>query len=315
MIHGIAPLHRFNSMFVQSLDLARYHLEKLFCPKSLWYGWKFLRLAHQFATQKASHDDLAGQGLVSTVWQHKSTQEEELTLPQLWSEVKFLMVTGSGSPASALAATLFYTTHNPSCYTRLVAEIRNTFPKASDIHCGQAMSSCRYLHACITEALRMSPPVGGVLWREVEQPGLMIREPQSGVEHHITPGYDVGTGIYAIHHNAIYFPDPFKFCPERWLDGEAATLGMDAMIARRAFTAFSMGPRGCLGGNLAMTEIQDTLALLLWRCDVRVSEYAIQEEKSDTLRQREGSNTEFRQRDHIISFFDGPWVEVKKRQV
>ncbi|KAL9115150.1 MAG: hypothetical protein Q9227_000944 [Pyrenula ochraceoflavens] len=313
MISAISPLHRFNSAFVQSIDLARYHLEKIFCPRGIWYGWKFLSLARQFVEQKISFHGYPKHDLVSTISTSYSEKNKRLPLVEVWSEVKFLMVAGSGSPASALAASLFYITRNLSCYNRLVAEVRTTFPKASDIHSGARMSSCTYLHACVIEAMRMSPPFASVPWREVEEPGITIRGDENPCDNYfVAAGYDVGVGTYAVHHNVAYFPNPFIFLPERWLSSEAEILNTDVALAKRAFAAFSMGPRACLGQHLALMEVKNTLALLLWRCDLRVGKGAAVGRRGFGLIQEESAD-EFLQKDHMVSVFDGPWLQVRER--
>jgi len=105
------------------------------------------------------------------------------------------------------------------------------------------------------ETLRLSPPVGQALFREVVSGGLTIDG------HFIPDGVDVGTGIYSIHHNPKYFAAPFQFRPERWIKGN----GMDEaeiLRARAAWNAFSMGPRGCVGKALAINQLMLTMASL-----------------------------------------------------
>ncbi|KAF2758476.1 cytochrome P450 [Pseudovirgaria hyperparasitica] len=293
MVDAIAPLHRFNSAFVQSLDLINLHLEKLFCPRGIWYGLKFLTMAQDYtraATEKPDHrtPNLMHSMLSSLA---PSTPPEQL-LPQLWSECKFLMVTGSGTPASALAATLHYTTSNPSIYTRLVTEIRSAFPNPSSIRSGTAMARCTYLHACITEALRLAPPVGGALFREVESQGLSLPN-----NIHIPAGTDIGTGIYSLHHSADAFPDPFAYQPDRWLAPDTR--------AARAWMPFSLGPRACLGQSMAYMQVGAIIATLLWHLDVR---RAHNDDSTDA------SCAEFAQRDHILSFFNGPELQARWRR-
>ncbi|CAG8959910.1 hypothetical protein HYFRA_00013182 [Hymenoscyphus fraxineus] len=65
---------------------------------------------------------------------------------------------------TALSATFFYLSRNPSSYQRLAAEIRSTFTSGDEI-CGAKLGSCVYLRACIDEALRLASPVSGILVR------------------------------------------------------------------------------------------------------------------------------------------------------
>lgn len=100
-----------------------------------------------------------------------------------------------------MSATLFYLARNPSCYQELAREIRSEFNNADEI-CGTAVSNCHYLRACIDEALRMSPPAPGTLWRhlapEEEAAGPFI------VDGHVIPnGTKVGVNIYSLHHNEV----------------------------------------------------------------------------------------------------------------
>ncbi|KAF4625358.1 hypothetical protein G7Y89_g12808 [Cudoniella acicularis] len=262
MIHWAGPLHRFNSVYVQSVDLAKYHLEKILYPRGILYVWKLWKASRRFSREQFSHASKSDDSLLSILYKETDPDTKmQLSAIQIWSELKFVMVTGAGSPASALAAILFYIMRHPSCYSRLVEEIRSTFMDASDIHSGKRMASCRYLHACIIEGLRMAPSFGGILWREVEEGGVTIDG------EFIGPGYDVGTGVYAIHHNETYFPDAFAFKPERWLQDET---GSSIGSASQGLTTFSMGPRQCLGRNLVSMELSDTIALLLWHLDLRV---------------------------------------------
>ncbi|APA10891.1 hypothetical protein sscle_07g056610 [Sclerotinia sclerotiorum 1980 UF-70] len=303
MIHFASPLHRFNSAFVQSVDLAGYHLEKIFYPQALWYVWKLFREGSRFSAEKVQSMDKPHNPLISLLYKERDPESgKELSATQIWSELKFVMVTGAGSPASALAAIFFYLMRHPRCYEKLVKEIRSTFSDASEIHTGPKMSSCLFLQACIKEGFRLSPSTGAILWRNVEDGGLKIDG------EHVDAGFDVGTGIYAMNHNEEYFPNASIFEPERWLLDETTS---DLALASRAFTTFSMGPRRCLGQSLATTEIRDTIALVLWHLDLRRPKQTC----NDIGGGKRGSvdENEFQQEDHIVSFFDGPCLEFRRR--
>ena len=118
---------------------------------------------------------------------------------------------GEDTVSTALAATLFYLSRNSESYKRLKSEIRTSFSTIDSICQGRALSHCHYPRACLDEAMRLSPPAAGFFWRETTGSGALI----DGVL--VPAGYDVGVGIYALHHNQRYFPDSYAFRPECFL--------------------------------------------------------------------------------------------------
>ena len=150
----------------------------------------------------------------------------------------------------------------------------------------------------------MSPPAGSSLWREVVQDGVVI-------DGHVIPrGYDVGTCIYAIQHNPEYFPEPFEFRPDRWLEEPEKV-----KIARSAFNPFSVGPRSCLGKGLALTELSLTMAYLLSKYDFRLAPGS---EKVGGGSALEGSGRdhekEYQLHDHVTAAKNGPIVQLRARE-
>ncbi|KAH9895480.1 cytochrome P450 [Xylariomycetidae sp. FL2044] len=126
----------------------------------------------------------------------------------------------SGQTTScALSAAFFYLSRNlPLAYARLAAEIRDAFSDGSLIQGGgPQLLGCRYLRAVIDEALRMSPPTTVMPWREVDR--HLSSEQPCVIDLHVVPcGTLVAISAYCLMHNAAYFPEPFAFRPERWLD-------------------------------------------------------------------------------------------------
>lgn len=206
---------------------------------------------------------------------------------------------GSDTSSTALASVFFYLGHYPDAYATAIKEIRETFATIDEIRSGAKLNSCVYLRACIDESLRMSPPAGSALWREVGPRGAVV----DGAW--IPAGYDVGTGIYALHHNAAYFPKPFCFSPERWLEGHAGAEQVD--LARSAFTPFSVGPRSCVGKGLALSELTLTLATMLWKYDFKL--VGRLGEGSASLGPGRHRETEYQLFDHITAAKDGPLVQ------
>lgn len=148
-------------------------------------------------------------------------------------------------------------------YKRLVDEIRTTFANDTDIHGGAKLSGCKYLRACIDEALRMTPPISGTPWREFfpEEKG----QPLIIDGHVVPPGTQVGMCLYSLHHNEKYFAEPYTFRPERWLVDDEAQL----RLMNSAFCPFSIGARDCAGKAMAYLEATLVVAKTLWGFDFK----------------------------------------------
>lgn len=72
---------------------------------------------------------------------------------------------------------------------------------------------------------------------------------------------------WAINHSASNFKDPDSFIPERWLPNT----GFDTDV-KEAMQAWSVGPRNCIGKNLAYLELRLIFASVIWNFDLKLSE-------------------------------------------
>ncbi|RYP47706.1 hypothetical protein DL768_006296 [Monosporascus sp. mg162] len=236
--------------------------------------------------------------------------EKPLPQSEIFQEAVFFLPAGADTSSAAICATLFYLTRHRSVYNRLADEIRSTFTSGADISGGPKLTGCQYLRCCIDEALRMSPPVGGTLWREQQASSKKAGEPLIVDGHVIPPGTQVGVGIYALHHNERYFPAPFAYTPERWLASE--TSEDQRKLMHDAFAAFSLGPRSCPGKAMAYLEMSLVLAKLIWYFDFAAAPGRLGEvgaRKSGTV----GSPDEYELHDVFVSNHDGPYLLFQAR--
>src|SRR5271170_3421781 len=150
--------------------------------------------------------------------------------------------------------------------------------------------------------MRLSPPVGGLLPRQVLSGGIVIDDES------LPAGVVVGTPHYTIHHNPAYFPSPFTFNPSRWIADSSPSMTADSVaLARSAFCPFSIGPRGCIGKGMAYTEVSTALARTLFLYDMRVGE------GDRDLEFGRHRATEYQLKDSFTSLKDGPIVEFRRR--
>jgi cytochrome P450 len=228
--------------------------------------------------------------------------------PELWGESNLLIIAGSDTTSTALASAFFYLVHNPSTLDKLSREITSTFSDIEEIIHSPTLNSCTYLRAVIDESMRLSPPVGGILPREVLSGGLEV----DGL--FIPEGVVVGTPHYAIHHNPEYFPAPFTFNPERWIEGSSPSVTREAVDqAQSAFCPFSIGPRGCIGKGVAYVELTTSLARAVYLYEMRLAPGFTVGEGSPDLEWGRQRKREFQLKDSFTSMKDGPYVQFRER--
>lgn len=106
-----------------------------------------------------------------------------------------------------------------------------------------------------------------MLWRELAPVEKEADEEPLVIDGHVIPyGTQVAVNIYSLHHNTEYFPDPFNFRPERWLE-DAVHSEAAKKVMSDAFAPFLVGSRSCAGKAMAYLEVSLTLAKTLWYFD------------------------------------------------
>ncbi|RJE27123.1 Cytochrome p450 [Aspergillus sclerotialis] len=253
------------SVLLQAPILSLFRLDKRLFSRSLHWRNRFIKFIGRTVADRIKKSSVLNEGDKGRdVFSYFQSGKDAVTgktfgINELGGEAATLIVAGSDTTATTLAATLFFISQEPSAYRRVVQEVRSCFGSPDEIRNGSQLNSCRFLRACIDEALRLSPPAGSALWREVEEGGALI----DGC--HIPAGYDVAVGVFSVHHNPTYYPNPFRFDPDRWLtDGSRET--------RAAFMPFSIGTRSCIGKGLAQAEILVTLANIIWRFEFKAAD-------------------------------------------
>ncbi|KAI0141755.1 cytochrome P450 [Xylariaceae sp. FL1272] len=290
----------WSSIFLHWPNSRRFRAGLIFVPIFRSVRTQYLSLMEKMITLRTTQRDDAYHDFYKVVKDSLDSESEGLRQSDLWAEANLFFPAAGETTKTAVSAAFFYLSSYPACQEKLAREIRTTFTSASQIN-GQTLSNCTFLRACIDEALRMSPPAAGILWREPydsadEKPFVVDGQV-------IPPGTTVGVNIYSIHYNDEYFPDSFTFRPERWLDDETS----QRKVMRDAFMPFSVGPRGCAGKSMAYLEISILLAKTIWHFDFQPSSEGLS--ASDT----EMNQPVFKLFDNFTASHDGPYLSFRKR--
>ncbi|OQU97786.1 hypothetical protein CLAIMM_03671 [Cladophialophora immunda] len=294
--------------------LMRSKLMEIVGGESHRQNLKFIGWAHKTMEERVKGDagkDLAGRrDFVHYLLRGKDRESgDTISLDELKGDSIVLIVAGTDTSSTALSATFFYLVHNKHILDRLTRDVRSTFDDVEEIRTGPKLSSLTYLRACIDEALRMSPPVAGILTRKVLAGGLDVHG------YHLPEGTELGVSAYAIHHNEEYFPEPFSFKPERWRVNDAAGVTEENVaLAQSAFCPFSVGSRGCIGKSLAYVELSLAIATALFLYDLRQAPSERTGGGDPALQWGRRRRGEYQLADRFIAVRDGPLLELKRAQ-
>jgi cytochrome P450 len=171
------------------------------------------------------------------------TRDRETDQPmadkELIDEVLTLIVAGHETTAAALTWTWYLVGTHGEAAERLQAEADAMNPTGN---LGlDAAESLSFTHQVVQESLRLYPP-GWLLSRRAIEADELGGFP-------IAPRTDVLISPYMLHRHPQYWNEPEEFVPERFA-------GPDAEERHRfAYIPFAVGPRHCIGENIAMFEM------------------------------------------------------------
>ncbi|KAB2020127.1 hypothetical protein ES319_D07G046100v1 [Gossypium barbadense] len=188
------------------------------------------------------------------------------------------MIAGKDTSAGTLTW-FFYMLHkHPLVQDKVIHEIRDA-TQAKDNICAKELSRLmtddvldrmHYIHAAITETLRLYPavPTDGKISVEddVLPDGFEVKKGE-GISY---MAYAMGRMTY------IWGEDAVEYRPERWLDED----GIFRPESPFKFTAFQAGPRICLGKEFAYRQMKIMAAVLLYLFKFRL----VDERKEATYR-------------------------------
>lgn len=185
----------------------------------------------------------------------KHNDERGMTPAEIKQTSGTLIIAGSETSATLLSGAVYYLAKNPEWLAKVHQELHNTFTNESQISFA-SLSQLKIINAVIQETFRMYPPVPTSLPRVVPEKGATI------CGTYFPPDTRIGIAQYPAYRSSRNFKNPDAYKPERFLADEEYEDDKRSVIQ-----PFSVGPRNCIGQNLAMAEIRTILARLVWHFD------------------------------------------------
>ncbi|KAF2204698.1 benzoate 4-monooxygenase cytochrome P450 [Delitschia confertaspora ATCC 74209] len=184
-----------------------------------------------------------------------------MTREEMVSNASVLVLAGSETTATLLSGTTYLLLTHPEVYRKLNEEVRGAFKSEEEINL-LSVNKLTYMLAVLDEAMRVYPPVPHQGNRVVPAPGAIV------CGRWVPGGTSLGVLRYVITRLPPYFTRPEEFIPERWVPSPPPEFANDD---RSAPQSFALGPRNCIGRNLAYAEMRLILAKVCWNFDMELN--------------------------------------------
>ncbi|CAN6333795.1 unnamed protein product [Urochloa humidicola] len=172
-----------------------------------------------------------------------------------------LIVAGADTSSNTIEWALAELLKNPRAMRNLQKELRTVLGSKPEVE-DSDIDWLPYLRAVIKETLRLHPVVPMLSYKAeatVEVQGYTIPE-----------GSNVVVNVWAIHHSADVWPEPFKFMPERFLMHKE----IDYFGRSFEFLPFGSGRHICLGLPLANRMLPVMLGALVHQFEWKLPDVA-----------------------------------------
>lgn len=256
-------------IFFQEMNPLRYIF--------LWNNNRILRdILAPYVRQQLNDPDTAGVPktvnslaikayLAETV---KSKEADEVFLDNALAHLKIFLLAGHDTTATALCW-LYYCLHrNPKSIAKVRAELDRVFGTNVHLAADQIkeepalLNRLPYISASIKETLRLYPPASSV---RAGSPDFFLVHPETN-QKYPTDGFMLLSSSHAVHRNEQYWSQPDDFIPERWISENGEPV--NPVANKSAYRPFELGPRNCIGQELAQTELRLILALTVREFDI-----------------------------------------------
>ncbi|XP_026318086.1 cytochrome P450 9e2-like [Hyposmocoma kahamanoa] len=205
---------------------------------------------------KLSHDEKSSQDANAGF----ATAEESFIglkkVNKVWSDndlcaqAILFFVAGFETVSSAISFLLYELAINPDVQEKLYQEIRENEAKTNGKFDYNSIMNMVYLDKVISEILRLWPPAI-LLDRYCTKDYNMGKPNDTATEDFIIrEGVALQVPVWAIHHDPEYYPNPYKFDPERFSEENKHK------IQPFTYMPFGLGPRNCIGSRFALCEVK-----------------------------------------------------------
>ncbi|GLJ54455.1 hypothetical protein SUGI_1169500 [Cryptomeria japonica] len=252
-------------------------------PRFCWKMMKFLRLGSEarlmsgrtvvyefvdglLARLSAAGYDLYDSPCLGAFWTYIRLEREsgrDYSLEMIRSSMVSLIMAGKDTLSAALTFFFWLVAQHPEVEAKILAELQGILHKSAKkeewTFGFEEVKQMDYLHAALSESLRLYPPI--------------VAEGTEAAEDDVLPdgtqtekGAQVWYSIYSCGRlESVWGEDCLEFRPERWLQNERFVRQSDFK-----FAVFNAGPRRCAGREFAYWHMKWAAASILIHYQIKM---------------------------------------------
>ncbi len=175
------------------------------------------------------------------------------------NHIKLFMFAGHDTTSSTICYAIYELARYPAALTKMLEECDAVFGPDTTQTATRLkddpylINKLPFVTAIIKETLRLWAPASTL---RKAPPGYFLHHDG---KQYPTEGFVIWPVIYALQRDPNLWPSPDSFIPERWIVDDADMLHPP----KGAWRPFELGPRSCIGQDLALIESKIILVLML----------------------------------------------------
>ena len=196
---------------------------------------------------------------------------DPIPFSEILAECTTMLDAGNDTTQTSLTNVMFLLATHPSVQDKLRAELLHACPPDEPVASYyDHLQHIPYLRAVLDEAFRVRTPVRFGLPRRTTEATCIAGQ-------WIPADTTVSAPLDLLHRNTSLFSEAEEFMPERWL--EDGVFEEERKSLKEFVLPFSLGPRACVGRNLAYMELSIVIAALVrgfeWMVDAEKHELGV----------------------------------------
>ncbi|KAF6149133.1 hypothetical protein GIB67_025989 [Kingdonia uniflora] len=242
-----------NGMFVRNI-----------LPSPCWKLLRFLNLGTEKKLAKARKT--IDRHLEEYIASKKEELRKGVEASDLLASALSFLFAGRDSTGTSLTWFFYMLWKNPRVEEKIMEELRQIYSaknkdgKQPFVFESEDLKGLVYLHAALSESLRLHPPLPMNLKMCQEDDVL----PDGTI---MKKGMKIYISVYAMARMKwVWGKDCLEYKPERWIDVD----GKLSHVPIQNFFVFNAGPRTCIGKDMAFTQIKLAVAAVLFNFHVEV---------------------------------------------